>query len=475
MYGNYCGPYWSNGAIQASVNPTVDPMNELDAICMEHDRIYFLEGDLQDADREFVRSAYGNSWLGALFAVPVGLQYLVRATDKLLTYQNTTQTMVKVIPPKNAKNTPTVSKKEKKMKKMSMPAGMSTTTSTPPVSYGTMIKATNPVVTRSLTDARIVGRDFIGTVEGQGVNTFGLGKSALLSPAYFLSTVLGNMARSFEKYKWNRLRIHYVPKVATSVTGQVILCSQSSCTMPGLQPESGSFLPRAMSQGNASFGPLWAANYIDIACDSLYRHIDPTTSVDLDDSIMAELQIYTQVNSAQQVGYIFAEYDISFKEPVYAQHSLTIPISSGPGLRVTLGEVGLGVVNADFTLNDPTGTLGLSTSRNGTIWRLVFDAQGSNSAGGTTLANIALVATTSRATVTTFTSQTTDLPLIGGLTLYAVTVGSELAVYTSMEGAVNGNGTGQVFYRTATILTSGSYNFDAQLVRIGTVALASVQ
>jgi len=474
MYGNYCGPYWSNGAIQSSVNPIVDPVDELDAICMEHDRIYFLEGDLLNADREFVRLAYGNSWLGALFAVPVGLQYLVRATDKLLTYHNTTQTMVKVIPPKN-KSTPTVSKKEKKMKKSTIPPGMSTTTSTPPVSYGTMIKATNPVITRSLTDARVVGRDFIGTVEGQGVSTFGLGKSALLSPAYFLSTVLGNMARSFEKYKWNRLRIHYVPKVATSVTGQVIMCSQSSCTMPGLQPEGGTFLPRAMSQGNASFGPLWAANYIDITCDGMFRSIDPTTSVDLDDAIMAELQIYTQVNATQQVGYLFAEYDISFKEPVYAQHSLTIPITTGPGLRVTLSEPGVGVVNADFVMNDPSGTLGLATSRNGTIWRLVFDLQGSTAPTGATFANLVNVATTSRSTATTFVTHMTDLPFIGGLTLYAVTNGTELALYTSMEGAVAGSGTGQLFYRTVTTITPGAFNFDAQLVRIGTVAIATIQ
>lgn len=474
MYGNYCGPYWSNGAFQSSVNPTVDPMDELDAICMEHDRIYFLRGDLLAADREFVGSAYGNSWLGALFAIPVGLQYMVRATDKLLTYQNTTQTMVKVIPPK-MKNTPTVSKKEQKLKKNKVPPGMSTTVSTPPVSYGTMIKATNPIITRTLTDARVVGRDFIGTVEGQGVSTFGLGKSALLSPAFFLSTILGNMARSFEKYKWNRLRIHYVPKVATSVTGQVILCSQSSCTMPGLQPEAGTFLPRAMSQGNASFGPLWAANFIDITCDTLFRNIDPTTSVDLDDSILAELQVYTQVNAVQQVGYLFAEYDIAFKEPVYSQHSLTVPIPTGPGLRVILGESGLGVVNADFALIDPHGTLGLASSRNGTIWRLVFDIQGSTPSTGATLANCATVATTSRATTATFQTQLSDLPFIGGLTLYGVTVNTEIDLYTSMEAALNGNGTGQVFYRTVTTVANGAYNFDAQMVRIGTATMAVIQ
>jgi len=230
-----------------------------------------------------------------------------------------------------------------------------------------------------------------------------------------------------------------------------------------------------MSQGNASFGPLWAANYIDITCDGMFRSIDPTTSVDLDDAIMAELQIYTQVNATQQVGYLFAEYDISFKEPVYAQHSLTIPITTGPGLRVTLSEPGVGVVNADFVMNDPSGTLGLATSRNGTIWRLVFDLQGSTAPTGATFANLVNVATTSRSTATTFVTHMTDLPFIGGLTLYAVTNGTELALYTSMEGAVAGSGTGQLFYRTVTTITPGSFNFDAQLVRIGTVAIATIQ
>ena len=97
-----------------------------------------------------------------------------------------------------------------------------------PVSIGTQISVRQPKVTRSSTGATIAGTDFIGTVEGQGVSTFGLSKSALLSPAYFSSAHIGSLCRSFERYKWRKLIVHYIPKVATSTGGQVILCSHTT-------------------------------------------------------------------------------------------------------------------------------------------------------------------------------------------------------------------------------------------------------
>lgn len=36
-YGNYCGPYWSNGRIQRSVVGDLLPVDEFDETCRDHD------------------------------------------------------------------------------------------------------------------------------------------------------------------------------------------------------------------------------------------------------------------------------------------------------------------------------------------------------------------------------------------------------------------------------------------------------
>ncbi len=53
---NYCGPYWSDGKFQSSVASGREPVSELDAACMRHDRAYALaktQHDLIVADNKF--------------------------------------------------------------------------------------------------------------------------------------------------------------------------------------------------------------------------------------------------------------------------------------------------------------------------------------------------------------------------------------------------------------------------------------
>jgi hypothetical protein len=345
---------------------------------------------------------------------------------------------------------------------------------TAPVSIGTITRNFAPKVTRSTNAANIVGKDFIGTVEGQGVSSFGLGKSALLSPAYFNSTILGNICRSFEHYRFNRLRVHYVPKVATTAVGQLILCSQHSVSEPGLQPESGTFLQRAMSQGNASFSPLWTPNYIDITTDAQWRLVDPATTVDLDDCILEELQVYTQVNASAQVGYLIAEYDISFKDPIFQPHASQIPFPTGPGVRVSFTDAtAVNAIGDDVIWDDPLGALSFATTSNGTIFRGVFDLQGSAAGAGTTMNNAFNAGVFYRTNTTTLANSTSSHTMIGGRVIYLVVAGSSVYAYTSLEAAANGSGTGQLFWRTAST-GKGTYLLDCTLVRYGPADINAV-
>lgn len=344
-----------------------------------------------------------------------------------------------------------------------------------PVSVGSVMRKVKGVQTTTRDGAMLSGTDFLSTVEANGVTTFGLGKSALLSPAYFLGTHLGNMSRSFERYRWKRLRIHYVPKVATSTAGQIILCSSRSVSEPCLAGEAGSFLPRAMSQGNATMGPLWMENYIDIDCSNEWRLVDPASTSDPDDSISEELQVYTQTQSSGQVGYLYAEYSVEFTGIMYQVHSTAIPITTGPGQRVTLADT-LAVNNAgdDWSLTDSAGILNVGGTSNGTIYRAVFDLQGSSPSAGTPFSTGFQVNAFSHNSITSLTQSGQVFAVVGGMTFYLVINGSALLVYTSIEAAVTGTGSGQVFKAFATT-TVGSYNFDVALIRHGLSVLPGAQ
>jgi len=478
-HGNWCGPGWSNGASQASVRGTAPSTDEFDETCRQHDFTYADHGDLRSADLLFARQNFGRGVVRSVAAVGVGMQGLLRSHDEYLPtiYQSQeTETMVTKTSQKlRGASSQQMGAKKTPVKEPSGPRQANgLTVSAAPTAIGTAIRAVKPYMTRSLTEGRIAGRDFIGTVEGQGVATFGLGKSALLSPAYFSSTILGNLARSFERYRWNRLRVHYVPKVATTVTGQVILCSSKSVSEPCLSPESGTFLQRAMSQGNAVFSPLWSPTYIDIDCTGDWRLVDPATTSDLDDNIHEELQVFTQVNTVGQVGYLFAEYDVSFSEPIYQPHSINIPIPTGPGVRTILSDTaGVNAVNDDWVLND-AGPLNLAGTANGTIFRGVFDLQGSTAATGTTFANMINASTYVHTTTAATGVLTTPLPMVGGTTLYFAVNGTTLYVYSTLEQAINGVGSGQMFFRTASTL-GGAYNFDMAVVHYGNSINPTVQ
>lgn len=480
FHGNWCGPFWSNGRLQPSVRGGAPAVDEFDETCRRHDFVYADSGNLRDADLLFAGENFGRGITRTIAAVGVGIQGLLRPIDKFnpTIYQDQEEEKMVNNNSQKLRGATPVSKALKSRNGNGSNGSQRSngiSSAAPPTAFGTIIRATPPTMTRTLNDARLVGRDFIGTVEGQGVSTFGVGKSALLSPAYFASTMLGNLARSFEKYRWNKLRIGYVPKVATTLTGQLILASSKSCSEPCLAPEAGSFLQRAMSQGNAVFSPLWMHTYIDIDCDGSWKLVDPTTTGDLDDNIHEELQVFTQVSSAQQCGYLYAEYDVSFQEPIYQPHSTSIPIATGPGQRVIIAETaGVNAPLDDWLVTEPAGLLNLSTVANGTIYRGVFDLQGTTVATGATAGNLVTTATFSHGTTTTFLATQTNLPLVGGTTLYFVVQGTSMEVYSSMEQAITGIGSGQLFVRTATTV-AGAYNFDFALVRVGNNLITTVQ
>lgn len=467
MYGNYCGPYWSDGKFQSSVVGTREPIDELDETCMRHDAAYATNQNLETADFKFFNENFGRGTRRSIYGGLVGLQGLIRrgvrlAPNIFYPQVNMSQnpTVKRALPSAKMKTTKAIPRTPAKTQGMSVvPVA---------ASYGTVIRSVKPVIKRTTNGATFVGRDFLGTVEGAGTSTFGLGKSALLSPAYIQSAMLGNLSRSFEKYRFNRLRVHYVPKVGTNAVGQLVMCSQHSVSEPGLQPESASFLNRAMTQGNAVLSPLWMDCFIDIDCSDGFKLVDPATTSDPDDAIHEELQVYTQVSVSAQVGYLWMEYDITFKDPIYQPHSTLMPIYTGPGARVTFTDTAAVNPNPNMIKwSEATSVLNFTLDPSGTVYRFVIDLTASAPAGSTTFANLMQSSVFYHTSTSAITVAATSVPIIGGTTFYILRLSSlDYAVYSSLEAAIAGDGSGQMIYRTSTT-TAGAYAGDLTLIRYG--------
>jgi len=332
-----------------------------------------------------------------------------------------------------------------------------------------------PTRTRSIKDGiQVSGREFIATVEGNGVSSFGLGKSALLSPSFFYGGVLGQLARSYAKYKWSKLVVHYIPKVSTTAIGQIVMCSNENVTFPGPVPEAAAFLSRALVSGNGVMAPLWAPCKMQIPTDNRFRYVDAFTNVDINENVLCELLVYTQISVSAQVGYLWLEYECELKHNMLEPHSTSLPILTGTGQRVSLiHNSAAPTSNNAVQLQDVASTL--SAQPFGTVYRFVVDLAGSIAPTGTTFANMWKVAVQGQTVSGTFSSNYTANAVVGGAVYYLLVASTtNMYVFTSIEAAVAGAATGQI-YTNATGTSTGGIVGDATIVRLGVGILEDIQ
>jgi len=469
MY-RYCGPWWSDGRYQLSVENGDEPYNELDGCCKAHDNGWYgitnYGYDPNDVDLQFEQCADKHGTIGKAMALAVKTQRNIRTIFTRPAGEN----MVK-----NNVNLRGAAKKVVKTKQQSTDKSVNfgTTQLSAPAAISSVLTS-QP--TRTKTTSRgilVTGKEFIGTVEGQGVSTFGVGKSALISPAFFYGGILGNLARCYSKYVFKRILIHYIPKVSTNLSGQVVICSSSNVTMPCLRPESNTFLQRALVSGNGVMGPIWAPLRMQIKTDTKPRYVNAFTNSDIDENVFCEVQVLTQVGTSQQTGFLWMEYECELIDNVLEPHSIELPIAQGPGSRVSLIAVTTTpTAGSPVVLGDTAGIL--TTSVPGTIYRFVLDIQGSLPPGGTTFANAWAITTMRQASTTSASGTTTPDTLVGGMTVYLVVYSSTLTVYTSLENAISGVGSGQFMWST-TGSTTGAFVGDATLVRVSLSTINDVQ
>lgn len=463
-HGNYCGPGWSDGKRQNSVVGVTPPIDEFDATCMSHDAAYATNqpaSELTRADYKFATTniASGNP-KRVVAGILVGVQGLLRGTDSDIRTNQTKITM-----PKQSLRGPAA--KQIKTNK----AGASITTV--PAAYGFSLKMTPPKVKRNGDTAHITGSDYAGTCLVVNTAHYQPAASIFLNPAYFQNAMLGSMARAYEKFRFLKASIHYIPSVPTSTQGQLVMCSTRTVKEPFFNGASTTFLSRALSQGNALATPLWKEAMLDVPCSAEWSIVDALLDGDLDDCIQEEIQCYTTCDTSGSAGIFMLHYEVEFKDPLYTYHPTVIPVPVGNGTSCTLTDnSAANAVNDNIALNNPVG---FTYGDPGSIYRLVFRQEASTKPTGpgswTAVANVnATGASTSSSTVYV----TSNVSLNTGSVLYGVVVGTNVHLYADYESAVAGNPGGALIYQTATT-AAGTWAFHIHLVRMSNVLRISNQ
>lgn len=339
---------------------------------------------------------------------------------------------------------------------------------TVPAAVGYTIKMREPVVRRNGNKATIVGSDFASNVYKDSSGDYQPGASCLINPAYFQGAMLGSLARTYEKYRLVKGIIEYVPSVATSNSGQVVMTVVRSCKNPYISTTDTSFLSRALSSGNAIATPVWHGASIELLPQEDFFNIDSGMDGDLDDTISQEVQVYCFGAATQTCGILLFHYEFEFKDPLYSYHAGDIPYIIGNGI--------LGTWADDGAVNATTDAIRLTTSAfsgnnvaNGTIIRLVFVAGRSTlPTGPATWSNVAKVQQVTATTTSASTTTTSNLSLTSGTVLYGLKMDSSntTTLYASYETATIGGQQGLILYQTATTAV-GSWAFFTTFMRYG--------
>lgn len=322
-HGKYCGPGWSAGKYQSSVESDVPAMDEFDETCKLHDAVYARRGNLRHADREFfLRNILSIDPRRHYAAVAVGGQSVLRdfTSQPAVTLDHSKQeesnTMRKQQTPTPAPLT--------RAPASSLRGGAngsrakSTNGSCPPMT----MKQAPVAMAVAVPSARqspaanrgaytVTNREYVGYVSSSSSFTL---TSMFTNPG--LTTTfpwLSNVANNFDRYIFRKLRYTFVPSVSTATSGRIALVWNYNAADPPPTTKAG-----ALSIAPANETSVWSPNVLDIPCTGQiqYTRDGLPNNVDLKTTDMGTLYIVTDLASGTAtIGELYVEYVVEFMNP----------------------------------------------------------------------------------------------------------------------------------------------------------------
>jgi len=187
---------------------------------------------------------------------------------------------------------------------------------TAPVAIGNTMKgASARVVARTIDAVRIVGRDFAFPAQATGSVTGWVNVGGFpLTPAAFVSSILRSYTQMYNKFKFNKVAIHYITSSSTSSTGDVMFMINKNRSSPAPNNTASTFLSYVLSDENTILGPQWTNHTAVFDPTGPYRNLDYGSNSDIDYQSQGEVFLYSKTSTTDSPGYVIIDYDLSFKE-----------------------------------------------------------------------------------------------------------------------------------------------------------------
>lgn len=327
-HGNYCGPGWSGGKAQDSVISSVPATDEFDESCKEHDKQYYLKRvgldvSLKEADKKFARInlASGNPkrmLAGAL----VGAQALLRSDDKTPIIKrrkrrNMVSQMEKYMKSDFYKMSHPTSKKSPAMRAAPKPSipkkrGVQDTKVALPASYTLNANLGKPKITNGKDVTVLTHRGLMMTLTGS--TTYGVTTKHVNPGKADVFPWAARLARSYDKYRFRRLKFIYRPVCATTQVGVVMLSFDYDTldTVPATKAEQAQTFPNIESN---AFAPC----ELKVECDNTWRFTrqGAISNADLKTYDIGQIVVSSAYATAALLGEIYVEYEVELCKPTH--------------------------------------------------------------------------------------------------------------------------------------------------------------
>jgi hypothetical protein len=359
FHGKYCGPGWSAGEYQDSVDlPNIEPIDILDSTCQTHDRDYAIDADLINADFNFatdmlnhtVELAADGSLIGAskaaIMGAAVGAQGMGRYALSAL-YKNSMKkqaTSLRGSTSKSIAANNTVNRKRKRNEIVNSRRNVTDMSSiTAPVSVSTTVARFKPKVSSSNGNTIVSNKEYIGYVVGS--TGFSLLNYPINPGLSNIFSWLQNAANNYDRYRWRKLRFTYIQACSSASAGRIALVFNYDAADSPPNTKLG-----ALSVNPAVEVSIWQPCVLNVRTTNqiLYTRNTLISNTDIKTYDMGQLYIVTDLcANGNTIGEFYVDYEIELFEP-HAQIPPTVEIYSTSATKTGAFPVGCVTVGSNI-------------------------------------------------------------------------------------------------------------------------------
>jgi len=337
-HGNYCGPGYSNGKYQDSVNGNLSPIDEFDSTCQKHDKAYAQGEDLYRADLDFARDNLSTfSPKRNIAAIAVGAQAALRGLGimprKSKKGRGPVNVSVKetVVVPKGRSNISSGrrGRSGRFSRKRGRPFGRGTSRGGPPVATRGRTPRSSLRLGKGRNSRRISGnrvtfsgKELLGYVSVSSSTKAGDAIFSPFTPTYngvalapqkLTNSRLGKMSTMFERYLFKRAKFVFTPQVSTSTAGAFWMAVDYD--VEDAKKHSAIDLMRLSENLSARETKVWSGSAMAMSrMKARQPSYFTSTGHQDDEEVQAVFQVFSSTNFGETLtlGSIHLEYAVDF-------------------------------------------------------------------------------------------------------------------------------------------------------------------